>query len=170
MLIHGAKHSLWEKILGEPLAGNSASLSWHWNFALHSKILKLCKRWCDSIDTALIYFSWGIFSLNFAAGSDLEIEKFWPDWVLWKIMKKRFFPIFNLSPDLWAESIRDQYSYDFGCQYMVRSTLCERKSLVSLWLEFQPLWADIGILPQTEKFLSCVKYDLILLVDLHIYF
>ena len=58
-----------------------------------------------------IHFPWRISSLNFVAGSDLEIEKFWPDWVLWKIMKNQFFPIFNFSPDLWAESIRDQYSY-----------------------------------------------------------
>ena len=58
-----------------------------------------------------VYFSWRISSLNFVAGSDLEIEKFWPDWVLWKIIKNQFLLIFNLSPDMWTGSIRDQYSY-----------------------------------------------------------
>ena len=58
-----------------------------------------------------VYFSWRIYSLNFIAGSDLEIENFWPNWVLWKIVKNQFSPIFNLSPYLWTGSIRDQYSY-----------------------------------------------------------
>ena len=61
----------------------------------------------------MVYFSQRISSLNFVAGSDLEIENFWPDWVLWKIAKNQFSPIFNLSPYLWTGSIRDQYSYDF---------------------------------------------------------
>ena len=58
----------------------------------------------------MAYFSWRISSLNFVAGSDLEIENFWPDWVLWKIIKNQFLLIFNLSSDLWTGSIRDQYS------------------------------------------------------------
>ena len=78
-----------------------------------------------------VHFSWRISSLNLVAGSDLEIENFWPDWVLWKIVKNQFSPMFNLSPYLWTGSIRDQYSYDFGC------TWCE-----ALSVRQNPWWAS----------------------------